>query len=1061
MSNGAARSRSCSLAKGFLLLAALPLSGAVEFNRDIRPILSDKCFTCHGPDSKNRLTKLRFDTEAGAKQDLGGRFAIVSGDPARSEMIRRITASNPATRMPPATSAYKLTAVEIEQIRRWIEEGARWQQHWAWIAPQRAEVPKVREGSWPRNPVDSFVLERLEREGLHPSPEADRERLIRRVTLDLTGLPPVPADVDAFVADQSANAYEKVVDRLLASPRYGERMAERWLDAARYADSHGYQTDGEREMWRWRDWVIDAFNQNMPFDRFTIEQIAGDMLPNATLDQKIASAFNRNHRANAEGGIVPDEYQVEYVVDRVSTTATVWMGITLGCARCHDHKYDPFSQKEFYRVFAYFNNVPEKGRIRKVGNTEPMIPAPTREQQPVLRELERKLEAGQAKFAALEPELANAQRRWEQSLDRSQPLNWSIVRGLTNHYALSDKAGNDVPKGGGNGQPALGTWREGTTAFVDGQTGRAAVFDGKLFLDAGDTAAFNQDSRFTLAAWVNPAEPSGALITRTPDVSEKEGRGEFLQGYGLFLKAGKLQFTLVSRWNDNAMQVETERAIALNRWTHVLVTYDGSRTGDGVRIYVDGKLEKQTVLLDDLTSATKVKEPLRIGAGGGSANRFRGRMEDVRLYDVALSPEQAAVVATAQSIRDIAALGRARRNQAQADKIRLYFVENHAPADVAQAWKELLAAREERDRFVATLPTVMVMQEMPTPRETHVLIRGAYDKPGEKVTAGLPAVLPALPPGTPNNRVGLARWLVDPSNPLTARVIVNRFWEIYFGTGLVKTVDDFGSQGEWPSHPALLDWLATEFMRTGWNMKAMHRLIVTSATYRQSSRVAPELQQRDPENRLLARGPRFRLPAEIVRDQALFAAGLMVEKIGGPSVRPYQPAGLWKEILNEDYSQDHGESLYRRSLYTFWRRTAPPPSMMNFDAAGRETCTVSRSRTNTPLQALDLMNDTAYLEAARVLAARVMRVGGSTPAERIALAFRLVTGRRPAAGEIEVLLHGFHYHLDKYLTDRQAAIHYLSQGEHARDETLDPAELAAYTVIASLILNLDETITKG
>jgi hypothetical protein len=1044
-----------SLWKIYFFLPALPVFGAVEFNRDIRPILSDKCFPCHGPDSNNRFTKLRFDTEAGAKQALaGGRLAIVPGDPTHSEMLHRITAPEATKRMPPVNSGYKLTDAEISQIRRWIEEGARWQQHWAWIAPQRPDLPAVRDAKWVRNPIDSFVLERLEREGIRPSLEAERERLIRRVSLDLTGLPPSPAEVDAFITETSPDAYEKVVDRLLASPRYGERMAERWLDAARYADSHGYQTDGERQMWRWRDWVIDAFNQNMRFDRFTIEQLAGDLLPNATLEQRIATGFNRNHRANAEGGIVPEEYQVEYVVDRVSTTATVWLGITLGCARCHDHKYDPFSQKDFYRVFAYFNNVAEKGRIRKVGNTEPMIPAPTREQQPALREAERKLKAAQAKFAAFEPDLAAAQRVWERSLERSQPLDWSIARGLIAHHVLADANSTDAKLGSVS-------WSDGSPAFSVGRVGPAALFDGKTFVDAGDTADFSQDSKFTLAAWIYPVAASGAIVTHTPDLSELEGAGEYLKGYGFYLKAGKLQFNLTSRWNDNALSAESEKKIELNRWTHVLVTYDGSRTADGVHLYIDGKSDKVNVLLDDLTSATKAKEPLRIGAGAGRANRFQGRMQDVRIYNVALSGEQAAVVATPESIREIAALPSARRNPGQTDKIRLYFLENYAPAPIANAWNDLLATRDDYDKFVATLPTVMVMQELPTQRETHVLLRGAYDKPGDKVTAGTPSILPPLPAGAPKNRVGFAQWVVDPANPLTARVIVNRLWEMYFGTGLVKTVDDFGSQGEWPSHPALLDWLATEFVRTGWDMKAMHRLIVTSATYRQSSKVTPEMQQSDPENRLLARGPRFRMAAEMIRDQALYAAGLMVEKIGGPSVKPYQPTGLWKELLSSDYPQDHGESLYRRSLYTFWRRTAPPPSMMNFDAAGRETCTVNRSRTNTPLQALDLMNDVAYLEAARVLAARALKEAGRNQADRVGLIFRLVTARYPSADETEVLLSSLRYYLDMYLTDRQAAIRYLNQGEHTRDESLEPAELAAYTVLASLILNLDETITKG
>ncbi len=995
----------------------------VEFNRDIRPIFSDKCYTCHGPDQAKRNTKLRFDTEAGAKGDLGKRrFAIVPGDLGKSEIIGRLTAQNPATRMP--LGGAPLTDREIDLIRRWIEQGAPWQKHWSLIPPKRPEFPKIQNKDWPRNGIDFFVLERLEREGLSPSPETDRARLIRRVTLDLTGLPPTPAEVDAFLADHSPGAYEKVVERLLASPGYGERMAARWLDGARYADTNGYQTDAERFMWRWRDWVIEAFNRNMPFDEFTVEQIAGDMLPNATLQQKIASGFNRNHRGNGEGGIIPEEYAVEYVVDRVETTSAVWLGLTLGCTRCHDHKYDPFAQKEFYRVFAYFNNIPERGRANKYGNSPPMIPAPTPEQQGKLRELEQKLAAAEKRFAELKPEVTQAQRSWEgsldrASLDRSGAISWAVPWGLA----------AEIP-------------------------GEAESFDGKRFVNAGDKANFGFYDKFTLAAWINPVAPTGAIVTRTQDIPEG-------QGYGLYLQDGKVQLNLVLRWLDDALRVETAKALDLNRRHHVLATYDGSRAADGVRIYVDGEPQKLKVVLDELNQNFAAKEPLRIGGGGGADNRFHGSIGDVHIYNDALPPEQAAVLATAASINEVAAIPQQKRTKAQTDKIAWYFLEKQAPEQIQEAWRQLLEARKQHEQFVDSIPTVMVMQEQETPRDTFLLIRGAYDRPGEKVAPGVPAALPPLPAGAPNNRLGFAQWLVAPANPLTARVTVNRFWQMYFGTGLVKTVEDFGSQGEWPSHPELLDWLATEFMRTGWDVKAMQKLIVSSATYRQSSKVTPELLQKDPENRLLASGPRVRLPAETVRDQALAIAGLLVEKIGGPSVKPYQPAGLWKELAGgQDYPQDHGENLYRRSVYTFWKRAAPPPAMMIFDSAGRETCTVRQNRTNTPLQALDLMNDVTYLEASRVLAERMMREGGPTPEERIGLAFRMATARQPSPEESRVLVSGFHYYRDNFQTDRAAAVKFVSEGERPRDERLEVSDLAAYTAVANLILNLDEVVTK-
>jgi len=1043
-------------AAGCLALAALaapPADRPVEFNRDIRPILADRCFACHGPDANRRLSKLRFDVEEAAFADLGGRRAIVPGDPAKSEMIRRITSADPAVRMPLAAAGHPLTDTQVALIRRWIEQGARWQKHWSLLTPRRPPLPEVRRRQWPRNGIDWFVLERLEREGLEPSPEAEPAALLRRLTLDLTGLPPTPAEVDGFLRDPSPDAYEKVVDRLLASPRYGERMAIRWLDAARYADTNGYQSDAERHMWRWRDWVIDAFNRNLPFDRFTVEQIAGDMLPNATREQRIATGFNRNHRGNGEGGIIPEEYAVEYVADRVETTATVWLGLTLGCARCHDHKYDPLTQKEFYQVFAYFNNVPEKGRANKYGNSPPVVQAPTREQQERLAELERDLAAAERHFSALQPELQAAQRAWEKSLAASLPLDWSVSDDLLIHYPLDGDAAPWVAPQR-SGKTVTGGWQQGEPEYGPGKLGQGAQFDGRRFLDGGDAANFGFYDQFTLAAWIHPTAASGAVLTRTQDLPEGDG-------WGLLLKDGKVQLNLVQRWLDDALRVETADALPLNRWSHVLVSYDASRVAGGVRFYVNGRAQKLKPLLDELNQPFTVKEPLRIGAGGGPENRFRGWIDEVRVYRRALSPEEAAVVAFADSINAIAALSAGARLPAQTDKLRWCYLERFAPEPWRQTWQKLVHLRRERARFLESLPTVMVMQEQETPRDTFLLIRGAYDKPGPKVAPGVPAALPSLPPGALNNRLGFARWLVAPSNPLTARVAVNRSWQMYFGAGLVRTVEDFGSQGDQPSHPELLDWLATEFLGLGWDLKALQKTIVLSASYRQSSRLTPALQQKDPENALLARGPRFRLSPEMVRDQALAAAGLLVEKVGGPSVKPYQPAGLWKELSGgEDYKQDHGENLYRRSLYTFWKRASPPPSMMTFDSAGREACVVREARTNTPLQALTLMNDVTYLEAARALAQRMLSEGGDTPESRIAFAFRLATSRAPTLPERQVLLGSFHNYLDRYRTDPEAARKLLSQGEWKHNPELDAGELAAYAGVGSLILNLDETITK-
>ncbi|MCI0422546.1 MAG: DUF1553 domain-containing protein, partial [Acidobacteria bacterium] len=971
------------------------------------------------------------------------------------ELYRRVSAEDEALRMPPVYSGRKLTGQQVELLRRWIEQGANWQKHWSLIPPKRPELPPVKNSAWPRNGIDSFILHRLDREGLAPSPEAGRATLLRRVTLDLTGLPPTPDETSAFLADKTANAYEKVVERLLASPRYGERMAIRWLEAARYADTNGYQTDAARIMWRWRDWVIGAYNRNLPFDQFTIEQLAGDLLPRATLEQKIATGFNRNHRGNGEGGIIPEEYAVEYVVDRVETTSTVWLGLTTGCARCHDHKYDPLTQKEFYQVYAFFNNVPESGKAFKYGNSPPLISSPTPLQQRQLQEIDQKLAAAEIRFQKLAPELAAAQAVWEKSLRPTHLIHSAPGDRLLAHFPL-DATTLEKTSEAREGKALRGHFLEGEPEFVVGRIGLAGSFDGKRFIAAGDVADFGFYDRFSLGAWIYPSgEKGGAIVSRAKEVAQDAG-------YSLLLDRGKVQLNLVVRWLDDALRVETEDSLPPNRWHHVMATYDGSRLASGVKIYVNGKAARMKVLLDELNQSFKTSEPFRIGSGGGPEGRFQGAIDDVHIYHRALPAEEAAVVANPDAVSRIAAIPIAQRTPAQADKMRGHFLATTAPESIRRAQQQLAGLRREKEQLLDSIPTTMVMQEMKPRRDTFVLVRGAYDKPEEKVTANVPACLPSLPAGAKNDRLGFARWLVDPANPLTARVAVNRYWQMLFGTGLVKSVEDFGSQGEWPSHPELLDWLATEFLRNRWDVKSILKTLVTSATYRQSSRLTPELLQKDPENRLLARGPRVRLSPEMIRDQALAASGLLVEKIGGPSVKPYQPPGLWKELSGaEDYQPDTGENLYRRSLYTFWKRAAPPPAMMNFDSAGRETCTVRETRTNTPLQALNLMNDVAFVEAARVLAQRVMIEGGDSPEKRLALAFQLATGRPPKPAEQQILLTGFARHLKEYQENPQAAIRLMtSSPEFPVDERLDVRELAAYTAQASLILNLDEVITK-
>jgi len=1069
----------------------------IDFNRDVRPILADKCWGCHGPDAAAKKIKLRLDSEEAATADLGGgRRAIVPGAVERSQLARRITASDEAMRMPPVDSGHSLSRAEIDLLLEWIKQGAKWRKHWSFIAPERPSLPRIKNRNWPKNAIDYFVLERLEREGMEPAPEADRATLIRRVSFDLTGLPPTPREIDDFLNDKSPKAYEKVLDRLLASPRYGERMASRWLDAARYADTNGYQVDGDRTAWPWRDWVIEAFNRNKPFDQFIVEQLAGDLLPNAKLDQRIATAFNRNHRINAEGGIVPEEYRIEYVDDRVDTTSTVFMGLTMACARCHNHKYDPFTQKEYYQLTAYFNSIDEDGHSFDQGNSPPVIAAPTKEQRLRLRRMDREIAEAEAKYNALARRSAGSRRRWEKSLLASGKDNanrhWFPDDKLIARLAMdenvapvfnkSDRAHHDQDDGRKEGAERKFEidFKDGTPRYVESPAGQGAAFDGKLYFDAGFHADFRYKStsrdyreRFTIAAWVFPeSEQSGSIITKVSDSPvEVENNVPRAEGYGLYFINGKIHFNMVFRWGEDALRVETEEALPLRQWRHVAVVFDGLKSWeDRLRIFVNGREAKlkfnqrNFFLLMGGAGNT-----LKIGAGGGPQFRFKGAIDEVRIYSRALEDDEIAALACADPLEKIAAIPAPDRTRAQALKLHGAFMTQAAPNELKQARDRLIELKRQRQSFEDDFPTLMVMEETAQPRPAFLLKRGAYDALTEKVARGVPAELPPMPEGYPNNRLGFAKWLVGAEHPLTSRVAVNRFWQMLFGEGLVKTGEDFGSQGELPSHPELLDWLAVTFRdgepgrRGSWDVKALLKTIVMSATYRQSSKLSPQIQQRDPDNRLLARGPRFRLPAEMIRDQALFVSGLLAEKIGGPSVKPYQPDGLYKDMAFSGltgYDRDKGEGLWRRSLYTFWKRTALSPAMRIFDASAREFCTVRDTRTNTPLQSLNLMNDVTYIEAARMLAQRMLTEGGPTPQERLAWAFRLVTSRPPSDRELQALLRNMEKQKASFSQRPQEAAKLLAVGEKRSDEKLNPAELAAYTTTASLILNLDEVITR-
>ena len=1058
-----------------VLIGAASSSAAepVRFNRDVRPILSDKCFRCHGPDSAARQGDLRLDQRAEALVERDGHRPLVPGDARASTVYQRITSADDAERMPPPESELTLSDAERDVLRRWIGEGAVYEPHWSFTPPQSPVVPQPKNLAWIKNPIDAFVLERLEREGLQPSPEADPETLCRRLHLDLTGLPPTPTELKDFVNSYSPSpplplspsdseekesgrgrewekSYSATVDRLLASPRYGERMAGPWLDAARYADTNGYQTDGPRTMWRWRDWVINAFNQNMPYDQFTIEQLAGDLLPTPTLEQRIATGFNRNHRMNAEGGIIPEEFLVEYVVDRVETTSTVWLGLTLGCARCHDHKYDPFTQREFYQLFAFFNQVPEPGKAVRDDNSPPTITAPTVAQQIELKKLDHDIATAQADWDKQQPEIAAAEKAW---VLKSQRLfgDWTITDGLIHRYrfdgALDDDVGPPLPG------PVLPP--EEMPTFAGGPFAEALVFDGSFDLGFGKPLEFDSEKPFSSAVWIKPERATATIYAAMdPDSS--------YIGVELRLIDGRIELILSNRILDDAIRVRTKSTVPLNAWSHVAWTYEGVKLAERVRIYVDGRPVETETLADTLSNKFVATAPLRVGSEG-TRPEFRGRMADLRFYDRQLATDDAAIVYCGLSLRGLVQAYDDDREPAVRIKLREYFLRHVADEAIQTARKKLQTAVAARTEFLKNVPTTMVMHDQPGLRATHLLLRGEYDKPGDAVSAGVPQAVPvALAADGKVDRLALARWLVDPRHPLTARVAVNRLWQLHFGVGLVKTVEDFGSQGELPSHPELLDWLATEFIRSGWDVKHLQKLIVSSATYRQSSRTTPTLTARDPENRLVARGARFRLPAEAVRDAALHASGLLTERIGGPSVKPYQPAGLWEELAttNIRYDQDHGPDLYRRGLYVYRKRTVAPPGLATFDAAGREACVVRPSRTNTPLQALNLLNDVAFVEAARALAARMLKDGGDTTAERIEHGFRLALGRSPTAAETQLLQRGYERRLAEFREDAKATAALLSQGESPIDPKLNAAELAAWTTVGSVLFNLDEFVTR-
>ncbi len=999
---------------------------ALDFNRDIRPILAENCFHCHGPDAATRKAKLRLDTEAGATRDLGGYTAIAPGQPAASVLLDRITHSDPDEQMPPPDSNKQLTAAEKERLRNWIAAGAPWAQHWAFVPPRRPALPTTPGSDWGHNEIDAFISQRLHRAGLAPAPPATKATLARRVSLDLTGLPPTPERVKHFERDTRPDAYERFVDELLHSSRYGEHMAWQWLDAARYADTDGYQNDGPRDMWRWRDWVIQAYNANLPFDQFTIEQLAGDLLPEPTLEQVIATGFNRNHRYNSEAGLVFEEFLLENAVDRVDTTATVWMGLTVGCARCHDHKYDPISQAEYYQLVAHFNSVPESGRAIKFGNSEPWIKAPTPQQQERLTQLTNAVAQAEAELQRQERSIAVHQAAWEETLQGDKlPAEPTVLpTGLSHHFARTEPL------------------------RLDGESGVEFEKIPNLICNG----------RFSIAFHATPSESGqGAILS-----NEKANTGR--NGILVQQVNHHLRFQIISRWIAGVATLETLSPLPAGEPVHIALTNDGTQRAKGMRIYLNGKAVA-TRTLHNSNSNKSGKDFGDVMRAGTSPHvpGWKGTIRDLRFYNHhTLRPEEVALLAVPESAASILALTPEQRSPAQKTKLCQYFLDHGAPLALEQLCLALNAARADYLDYFDGLPTTMVMEEMPEPRPTHVRVRGVYHQKGNRVQRGVPSIFPQPPAGSPKNRLGLAQWLVSGEHPLTARVQVNRYWQQCFGRGLVATPEDFGVQGELPSHPELLDWLAVEFVDSGWDVHHLLKTIVTSATYQQQSRRTPLAATQDPDNRLLSHAPRLRLKGNRLRDQALFASGLLVERQGGPSVKPPQPARLWAEASNFRYQPGKGADLYRRSLYTYWKRTLAPPSMALLDTADREWCSVRTKQTNTPLQALTLLNEPAFVEAAVHLGQRILGHPAPDLDAKIAFGFQVVTSRNPSSAEQAVLSQAYQKYHAAFQSDPKAAQRLVTPKAPDKSRLSGTAltDRAAATALANVLLNLDEATTR-
>jgi len=1088
-------------------------SRKIDFNQQIKPILSDRCFKCHGPDKSKVDAELQLTSfEAATALLPSGKRAIVPFNTKESELVRRIMSEDPHELMPSPKSNLQLTAEEKKLLIQWIAEGAVYQDHWAFIPPFRYPSPLIINKNWVKTPIDDYILQKLEEKGLKPNDEATKEVIIRRLTFDLTGLPPSVEEVQTFIRDASPNAYERLVDRLLASPHFGERMALEWLDVARYADSHGYQDDGMRNTYPYRDWVIRAFNQNLSYDKFTTWQLAGDLLPNPTLDQLIATCFNRNHQQSQEGGVVPEEYRVEYVSDRVATFGKAFLGLTTECAKCHTHKYDPIDHKDYYGLFAFFNQNNESGIVPYNGEASPTVLLPTPAAQkkldslrslmephlkaikmtdPYKEDLEKwLLKINQSDFSSVRepigrvlylnfekidttligdmitpPTKAELERRAKE-LEKSKSDSTIKIKppGKFSGFLNMEKGDSTVKAVRFSGD------KDKFPVLVAGKKGQGISFRGEAGIEAGKALSYDRFQPFSVSIWVklNKQGEEGPIFNKAN--SEEEG----FRGWACKLnKNGTLSFQFAHVLPDNAIDFVTIDTLKVGEWTHIALTYDGSSKASGIRFWLNGKIPKYKLLVDNLQKSlvfarfNVIRGTRNFTLGSNSPRTMQHMdMDELEIYKRTLSELE--VMALYQDQPDL--ISQVIRNKTRSDKeqeqLLSYFLLRGYQSDVKRSQDSLISLRSQENYIATNEEEVMIMTDRSEYRKTFILDRGAYDAPTKIEVAPntIPKIFPFDEDKYPKNRLGLALWLLDEKNPLFARVAVNRFWQMLFGKGLVLTQEDFGNQGSFPTHLELLDYLALNFREKNWDVKAFLKEIVLSATYRQSSYTSVMAKEVDVSNDLYSRYPAHRLPAELVRDNALAASGLLVPQIGGPSVHPYQPEGLWEALATRNatrYIQNHGDSLYRRSLYTIWKRSSPPPSMLNFDATDRSYCAVRRQKTASPLQALVLMNDPQFVEAARILAEKMQRIPKaygniSTESDRLMYCFQALTSRQPRKEELRILTELYENQRTYFKENEEKAIALLQVGEFERDKQLDPAITAAYTIVASTIMNFDE-----